>query len=154
MKTQDEWLLSNNLRAMAARLAEGVEEAEADALWAKAEADLTAAGADEDADVALPVLERDLGELNALIAAWDGGRPLPKWDREILKRALKAFRKRLKVHRLDDESSSGRNPLSRGESSGILGVKPPEQHSQEIWDVLIAQGKLRDGGFGLLELVE
>lgn len=151
----DDWLLSNRLRALTEKVAAGVDPAEEKALWTAAEADLTAAGADEDADVALPVLERSLPELNALITAWDTGhRALPRRDREILKRAVKAVRKRLKLARLDDESSSGRNPLSKGEHSSILGVKTPEGFSQEIWDTLIAQGKLRDAGYGLIELVE
>ena len=69
-----------------------------------------------------------------------------------MKRALKAYRKRLKLMRLDDESSASRNPLSKGESSHILGVKPPENYPPEVWAYLIKQGKLRDGGHGLLEL--
>ena len=155
MKQQDDWLLSNRLRTLAARLEEGVDPAEEETLWAAAEADLEAADADEDADIALPVLDRSLEELKAVIEAWDAGkRSLPAWDRTILKRGLKAFRKRLKLARLDDESSSGRNPLSKGGSSSIVGVKAPQQISQEVWDTLIAQGKLRDGGFGTLELVE
>ena len=155
MKQQDDWLLSNRLRAIAARLEEGVDPAEEETLWAAAEADLEAADADEDADIALPVLDRSLEELRAVIEAWDAGkRALPPWDRTILKRALKAFRKRLKLARLDDESSSSRNPLSTGQSSSIVGVRAPEQVSQEVWDTLIAQGKLRDGGFGTLEMVE
>ncbi len=157
MKPPDpnEWLLSNRFRALVANIVDGISVADADAHWRSLERDLTAAGADEDADVALPVLERDLDQIKDLIEAWDSGhRAYPKWDREILKRALKAFRKRLKLARLDDESSSGRNPLSKGETSSILGVKAPEQFKQETWDALIAQGKLQDGGYGLLELVE
>ena len=65
---------------------------------------------------------------------------------------MKAYRKRLKLVRLDDESSGSRNPLSKGEASGILGVKPPEQYAPEIWAALVRQGRLKDGGHGLLEL--
>ena len=155
MTTPDDWILSNRFRALASRLAEGVDGEEADRLWDGLEADLVAAEADEDADVALPVLERSLEEVQGLIEAWDSGqRALPKRDREILKRALKAYRKRLKLARRDDESSHGRNPLSKGESSGIVGVKAPEQFSREVWDTLIARGVLRDAGYGLLELVD
>jgi hypothetical protein len=155
MKEQADWLLSNRLRALVAKIEDGVDPAEEEALWAAAEADLEAANAEEDADIALPILDRSLPELKTLIEAWNAGkRSLPPWDREILKRGLKAFRKRLKLARLDDESSSGRNPLSKGESSSITGVKAPEQITQEVWDTLIAQGKLRDGGYGMLELVE
>ncbi len=151
----NEWLLSNRFRALSAKLAEGVSPEEEDGLWNRLERDLAAADAEEDADIALPVLERSREQIDALIETWDTGRRVyPKWDREILKRALKAFRKRLKLARLDDESSSGRNPLSKGETSSILGVKAPEQFTQETWDALIAQGKLQDAGYGLLELVE
>ena len=98
-------------------------------------------------------MEHSLPDLQALIAAWDAGTGhLPEWDRAVLKRALKAYRKRLKLMRLDDESSASRNPLSKGESSDLCGIKPPEQYPQEVWDMLVAQGKLRDAGHGLLEL--
>ncbi len=144
----ENWLLCNRLRAHAAEIAAGNTEA-----WAAAERDVAAAGADEDADIALPILEQDLDLLNALIAGWDDGSAhMAEWDRAVLKRALKAYRKRLKLMRLDDESSSSRNPLSKGDESSITGVRPPEQYPQEVWDLLVAQGKLREAGGGLLEL--
>jgi hypothetical protein len=56
-----------------------------------------------------------------------------------LKRALKAFKKRLKLARLDDESG-----LSRGtKTSRIAGITPPTGHPPGIWDELVALGKLR-----------
>jgi hypothetical protein len=73
---------------------------------------------------------------------------------EELKRALKAFRKRLKVTRLDAESSLGGGALSGGRSSGIVAIRPPEQYPQEIWDRLVEDGKLRRAGHGLYELRE
>ena len=104
-------------------------------------------------DVALPVLERSLEQVRAVLDGWEAGTMhLTEWDRAVLKRALKAYRKRLKLMRLDDESSASRNPLSKGETSHILGVRPPEQYPAEIWEYLVKQGKLRDGGHGLLEL--
>jgi hypothetical protein len=151
--TPENWLLCNRLKALALRLAEGVDDAEADAIWTEAEDALAAADAEEDADIALPILERSLPEVQALIAGWDAGTAhLAEWDRAVLKRALKAYRKRLKLMRLDDESTAARNPLSRGGESAISGIRPPEQYPQEIWDFLVAQGKLRDAGQGLYEL--
>ena len=92
-------------------------------------------------------------QVRAVLQGWDDGSlHLSDWDKAVLKRALKAYRKRLKLMRLDDESSASRNPLSKGEESHILGVKPPEQYPPEVWAYLIKQGKLRDGGHGLLEL--
>ncbi len=153
MPTVENWLLCNRLRALIVSIDEGTEGEEAERLWKQAERSVGAAGADEDADIALPVWERDADALRALIAQWDAGAGhLPEWDRAVLKRALKAYRKRLKLLRLDDESSASRNPLSKGENSSITGVRPPEQYDRDIWDMLIQQGKLRDAGDGLLEL--
>ena len=153
MAQVENWLLCNRLRALIAQIDQNLDDAALAAAWTKAERDVARAGADEDADIALPVWERDADALRQLIAQWDAGTGhLPEWDRAVLKRALKAYRKRLKLARLDDESSASRNPLSKGESSSITGVKPPEQYDREIWDMLIAQGKLRDAGHGLLEL--
>ncbi len=153
MATPENWLLCNRLRALIAQLDGGASGDEVAAAWSKAEADVSAAGADEDAEIALPVWEQDADAVRGLIADWDAGQGhLPEWDRAVLKRALKAYRKRLKLARLDDSSSATRNPLTKGEESSITGVRPPEQYDQEIWDMLIQQGKLLDGGNGLLEL--
>ncbi|MDP6930838.1 MAG: hypothetical protein QF412_14160 [Planctomycetota bacterium] len=74
--------------------------------------------------------------------------------KETLKRAMKAFRKRLKLHRLDDESQLGHDPLSKGEKSMITAVIPPEQYPQEVWDRLVELGRLNSIGHGLYELVQ
>lgn len=152
MTTPENWLLSTRLRALATRLAAGLDAPTQDAAWRAAERDVAAADASEDAATALPVLERSLPELEALVAAWDARTtPLPAWDQAVLKRAMNAFKKRLKLTRADDEVSSNRNPLSRGVSSSILGITPPEQYTADVWAVLVAQGRLRDAGDGLLE---
>jgi hypothetical protein len=74
--------------------------------------------------------------------------------KETLQRAMKAFKKRLKLARLDDESRLGRDPLSKGGRSGIVAVQPPEQYPKEVWVALAAAGRLRDLGHGLYELAE
>lgn len=76
-----------------------------------------------------------------------------KLTRDTVKRAMKAFRKRLKLMRLDDESSIGRNPLSKGEASTIMGIRPPEQYPAELWDELVDLGKLRKVDEGVYEIV-
>ncbi len=70
---------------------------------------------------------------------------------ENLKRALKAFRKRLKITRLDAESSLGGGPLSGGRKSGIVAIRPPTQYPQEVWDKLVETGKLKSVGHVLYE---
>lgn len=151
--TPANWLFSDRLRSLHARLSTARDGAEAEPLWAEANAALREAEAQEDADVALPVWERDLDAVRQVIAAWDAGTmPLVEWDKAVLKRAFKAFKKRLKLVRLDDESTAGANPLSQGRESSIRGISPPAQYAQEVWDLLVSQGKLRDAGHGLLEL--
>jgi hypothetical protein len=71
-----------------------------------------------------------------------------------LKLALKAFRKRLKLTRLDAESKLGGGPLSGGRSSAIVAIAPPNQYPQAVWDELVRQGKLKKAGHGTYELVE
>ena len=69
-----------------------------------------------------------------------------------LRNALKAFKKRLKLSRLDDESSLGHGPLSSGRASGIVAITPPSQYPRAVWDALVAQGKLKYAGQGMYQL--
>lgn len=73
---------------------------------------------------------------------------------EQLKGALKAFRKRLKLTRLDDESNLNFRPTSVGKKSEIVAITPPNQYAQEVWDELVRQGKLKRAGHGLYELTD
>lgn len=73
---------------------------------------------------------------------------------EELKLALKAFRKRLKFTRLDDESRLGYGAMTRGGSSGIVAIMPPNQFGRPVWDELVKQKKLRNAGNGMYELLE
>lgn len=152
MDAPENWLLCTRLRTLRDRLAAGAAGPEADALWRAADRDVAAAGASEDATVALPVMERSLPDLAALLDAWDRrAAPLPAWDQAVLKRAMNAFKKRLKLTRADDEVSSNRNPLSRGTSSSIVGVRAPEAYTEDVWRLLVLHGRLRDAGGGLYE---
>jgi hypothetical protein len=74
------------------------------------------------------------------------------FDPEELRKALKAFKKRLKLARLEDESRLGHGPMSKGGSSEIMAVQPPNQYPRAMWDELVRQGKLRSAGHGLYEL--
>jgi hypothetical protein len=73
---------------------------------------------------------------------------------EELKQALKAFRKRLKLTRLDAESQINANPLTGGKKSDIVAITPPNQFPQAVWEELVRQGKLKRAGHGMYELVE
>ena len=52
-----------------------------------------------------------------------------------LKQAMKAFKKRLKLTRLDAESTLGGGPFSGGRSSGIVAIQPPNQYPRQVWDL-------------------
>jgi hypothetical protein len=69
------------------------------------------------------------------------------------KMALQAFRKRLKLMRLDEESKiDARNPLSKGGQSEISAIVPPKQWPAAVWNELVRRGKLRHTGKGFYEL--
>lgn len=71
---------------------------------------------------------------------------MPVTDDE-LKRALKAFRKRLKVTQLDDESRLGHSPLTGGRAK-VVAIQPPSGFTREVWDALVEKGFLkRDGAY-------
>ena len=74
-------------------------------------------------------------------------------SREELQLALNAFRKRLRLTRLDDESRLGYGPMSGGGKSGVVAITPPNQFRKEVWQELAKQGKLKYTGHGLYELV-
>jgi hypothetical protein len=72
--------------------------------------------------------------------------------KEQLKQAFKAFKKRLKLTQLDEDSRLSRSPLS-SDKFKILAISPPDQFPQEVWDELVKQGKLKKAGHGTYELV-
>jgi hypothetical protein len=70
---------------------------------------------------------------------------------EQLTQAYKAFKKRMKLTRLDDESKVGRSPLT-GRASGVVAITPPNQFPREVWEELARQGKIKSAGGGMYEL--
>lgn len=79
--------------------------------------------------------------------------PVPP-DKDTLKAAFKAFKKRLKLTRLEEESKIGRSPTTSGRGSGIVGIVPPNQYPHEVWEELVRQGRLKRSGQGVYELGE
>ena len=143
-------LLSTFLSDIVAQLNLGVAT---DKAWDAAQRAFEATREDDDIELFVAIDERDLDALRAIVAEWHSDkRNLTKHDREVLKRALKAFRKRLKIVRLDSESSVGGGPTSSGRQSSIVGVRAPDLYPQEVWDVLVRQGRLVDGHDGVYEL--
>ncbi|QQS08356.1 MAG: hypothetical protein IPK69_10180 [Phycisphaerales bacterium] len=68
---------------------------------------------------------------------------------DTLKQALHAFKKRLKLTRLDAESKLGANkPMTSGRKSEGMGIIPPNQFPREVYQELARQGKIKDQGGG------
>ena len=73
---------------------------------------------------------------------------------EELRRAMKAFKKRLKLTRLDDESGLGHGPMTGGRSSGVVAIMPPNQYPRAVWDALVERGRLKYAGQGLYQMAD
>ncbi len=101
---------------------------------------------------AVPVNDkRTVKQMQADVAARDGYDSL---DRDNLKRAMKAFRKKLKSIRRDDESKLGNRYTTYGKQSKITAITPPNQYPAAVWDKLVEEGRLKQGGQGTYELPE
>ena len=71
-----------------------------------------------------------------------------------LKKALKAFKKRIKLTQLDDDSRLGHGPMSSGGKSAIISIQPPAGFGREIWEELADKGYLKRDGVGFYQLIE
>ncbi len=80
--------------------------------------------------------------------------PSDAFSSDELRKAMKAFKKRLKLSRLDAESGLGHGPMTGGNPSGIISIVPPNQYPQAVWDELVRLGRLKYSGQGLYEPVK
>ena len=78
--------------------------------------------------------------------------PLPDIPEETLRSAMKTYRKRMKLMKLDHESKLGRSPLTSGKDAGFESILPPEEFAPEVWQVLAARGELEATGQGFYKL--
>lgn len=94
---------------------------------------------------------KDHAGLDALVRALENPQPRQP-DAAVsegdMTAALKAFRKRLKLTRLDQESKLGGRYTSGGKKSDIDAIIPPNEFRPEVWKALEAAGRLRDAGGG------
>jgi hypothetical protein len=79
--------------------------------------------------------------------------PAPPTQKE-LNAAFKAFKKRLKLTQLDEDSKMTRRPTTSGGSSAIVAIEPPNEFGKAVWDELVKQGKLKKAGRTMYEIVE
>ena len=131
--------------------------------WGTVQRLLVKAKADPSA-VACMVVGRDLAALDRIILELrsPGSLPaeveieeeesVPDVPGEILREAMKAFRKRMKLTRLDHESKLGRNPLTSGKAASFESILPPHQYPAAVWQALVARGELESTGQGFYKL--
>ena len=70
------------------------------------------------------------------------------------KRAYNAFKKRMKLTVLDEESKLGRSPLTKGSAASTPAIVPPDGWPEAVWQTLVRQGKLHYIGDGFYELAK
>jgi len=78
---------------------------------------------------------------------------MPATD-EDLRKALKAFKKRLKLTKLDDDSKIGHGPLSGTGKAETVAIQPPSGFGRDIWEELADKGFLRRDTAGFYSLGE
>lgn len=130
--------------------------------WALAERLLARLPADR-AEAARVVRDRDADALAALIDALERGvapasqnappaPQTPEFSAQELERAFRAFRKRLEITRLDEESRLGNRQLTGGRKSEIDAIVPPREFPDAVWKALARAGRLKDTGQGFYAL--
>lgn len=76
---------------------------------------------------------------------------MPATEEEI-KKAFKAFKKKVKNLQLEDDSKLGHSPLT-GARSKVAAVQPPTGFGREIWDEMVDKGLLKSDGGGFYFIV-
>ncbi len=159
--------IAQKLRELAGDVRRAKSPAQAQAAWELAGRLLARSGVAA-AEVERLRREADVAGLETLIAHLEGG-PIPApatatrdvgaaaaapsaVSEEAKASALRAFRKRLKLARLADESKLGGRQLSGGKKSGIDAILPPHEFPAEVWEALARDGKLKDTGQGFYAL--
>ncbi len=153
----DSKAILNEIDELAATLTDESPGAE----WGKIQMSLLKAKA-EPSLVAQVIMNRDRAGLEVLrLHLHDPSTPLvtekpaeelPEVPPETLRDAMRAFRKRMKLTKLDHESKLGRSPLTGGKEAEFESILPPHQFPSEVWKTLAAQGELESCGGGFYKM--
>ena len=92
---------------------------------------------------------RTVGEVRAQSTAEGGYDSLEEAN---LKRAMRAFRRKLKTLRRDDESRLGNRYVTYGKPSSIAAITPPTEYPMQVWQKLAELGRIKSAGQGTFEL--
>ncbi|MEE2908101.1 MAG: hypothetical protein VX527_09765 [Planctomycetota bacterium] len=152
---------TNAILAEVEALLPTLEQSDAGSQWGDVQRLLVKAKADPSM-VARAVVGRDPSAVQHIINVLKGlevdepeeEATLPDIPGETLREAMKAFRKRMKLIRLDHESKLGRSPLTGGKDAGFDSILPPEKFPAEVWKVLVARGELESTGRGFYKIPE
>lgn len=87
-----------------------------------------------------------------VVAARAAAKGYDSLEEENLKRALRAFRKKLKALKLEDESRLGNRYVTYGRESNITGIQPPNEFPMTVWNHLADLGRLKRGQKGTFAL--
>lgn len=153
------------LRQMVTELRGSTNPAQAKASWELVGRLLGRSGSNP-AEAARLCAARDLDALDSLVTRIEGGGASPRSvsasaasvtpgappSDADMESALRAFRKRLKLTRLSDESKLAGRRLTGGRQSEIDAIIPPHEFSDEVWKALAAAGKLKNTGRGFYAL--
>ncbi|MFA7237353.1 MAG: hypothetical protein WC058_10855 [Phycisphaeraceae bacterium] len=74
------------------------------------------------------------------------------FDEEQLKRAMTAFKKKIKSTKLDDVSGLGGRYTTRGKESSINAVTAPREFPPAVWQELVKRGRLKSVGQGMYQM--
>ena len=77
---------------------------------------------------------------------------MPSTDEE-LKKAMKAFRKRVNALQRDEDSRLGRGPIGSAKDK-IMAIQPPPGFGRTIWEELKDKGLLQYDGDGFYRMTE
>ena len=101
---------------------------------------------------------RDVARLTELIdqlrapATASAPPPADAPSAETCRRAMRAFRKRLALTRLDEESKiSNHSVLTTGADSHMTAIVPPSEWPESVWHELVRKDKLRYIGHGFYQ---
>ena len=133
-------------------------------IWGQAQKLLLKAKADPH-KVAEAIIGRDAEALDRILDVLQGKEPieeeppaeataevLPEIPGDTLRKAMKAFRRRMKLTRLDHESKLGVGPMTTGKAADFDSILPPQDFPPEVWKVLAARGELEYMGRGFYML--
>ena len=99
---------------------------------------------------------RDVAQLAELIEQLRNPEEAPESSDDVsdedCKHAYHAFKKRMKLTVLDEESKLGRSPLTKGSAGSTAAIVPPSEWPDAVWQKLVRQGKLHYIGDGFYEL--